>query len=153
MRRLRNLNERTAPTGEDLTHDIWREIGRWLEDKEEFELGDINEEIHGTSDEQKVLESNILFIVERELKNKVGTIPRRSVSIEIDRGSIDSDYGGDQYRSTGHFRIWHDQDSAAQGSYAATGLAGETQTLLDMTINITQASGHGKENPSLKFFG
>ena len=140
--------EHSAPTGEDLAHEIEQEIGRWLEDEEEFELGDINDSIGaGERGEAKTLESNILFIVARELDKKLGAGAAKGVTVEL--GNFDNSEEDDRYRAGGDFRIWHAGDSYAQGSFAATGMADELQ---DMTINITQASGHSKKNAPLRFW-
>jgi hypothetical protein len=142
-----SLGERRTETDENIEH----EIGEWLERGQEFELGDINEPIKGggTEPERKVLENNVLFIVLRELEKKVGKLPAGDIGVEMDRNSVDSEGHDDEYRATGKFRIWHDEDSYAQGSFSAEGMAGELQ---NMTINITQVSGHGKKNPPLRFF-
>jgi hypothetical protein len=142
-----------TPAASDLDHDIEREIGRWLESGAEFELGDINEPVDfapTSPAERRVLEKNVLFIVLRELEKKVGKLPPRTVTVEILRGAVESEKDDDNYRAIGHFRIWHAGDSYAQGSLTAEGVAGELQ---NMTINIIQASGHGKKNTPLRFFG
>ena len=159
MRRLKDMDERSAPTGEDLAHDIWREIGRWLEDEEELELGDINEDVT-SQNEQKVLSDNIAFIVHRDLEKKLGSGAARGVTVEIQKG-YENYVEENEYRAFGDFRIWYDQDSAAQGSFGATGDVAESDplhtegnfVLQNMTINITQASGHGKHNDPIRFFG
>lgn len=147
------LSERSALSGEDLDHAIEQEIGRWLEGGAEFELSDINDEIRaGTLAERSTLVANINHIIERELEKKVGKLAPRTVEVAgVDRSTVWSkEDDADGYRALGTFRIWHAGDSYAEGSFAADGMAGELQ---NMTINVTQASGHRKTNPPIKFFG
>jgi len=142
--RSASLGERRTETDENIEH----EIGEWLERGKEFELDDINERI-GRLGELKVLADNIDHIIHRELKKAIGAGVPSSIVSEIDQSSLNSEGIGGDYRATGKFRIWHDQDAYAQGSFSAEGMAGELQ---NMTINITQVSGHGKKNPPLRFF-
>lgn len=130
--------------------DVFAKLGKALEDEEEFELHDIDEE-WGESEIKYGMAVNVDFLLEREgLKPEGGraSIPEGGYTYELEKGEFTFAGNFDIFDRSGHNII-------ANGSVVGMGdfwPESGTIKLMEITINITYATGYDKVGKPLRFF-